>query len=632
MHGESLEITPELSAILDWAVPPRGKRMPLLIEASAGTGKTTALVLLHEALVRRGQAVLTLTYSQKGHARWLELYRGRAGGDLAPQQAALLCNTLDEFAVRCLRDHSREKRWQAGSLGHAIVDDDRPLLAMRQAVARVNAYLPEAGLEPLRADDESLLLALDLIDNLKAGLTFAQPPFAGFDAELADDYELENLQFALERLGLPPWAFSLFNEYEKCRESLDFLCHGDAAYDLAYEPDAVAAGLRARGVEVVLLDEFHDTKAVHFEIVRAMARAGCAIAVVGDRGQDIFQWRGVTPFSAFDEFMQRWPQTRQLPLSLTYRFGNPLAKAVGGLLQRVNPACASLRCASGRRTAMKRLAVPRAALPGEVVRLIEGGLAAGAAGQDFAVIVPQGQAAFPVMRALQAAGVPYRCDRIAPLHESREARILRAALLLQGWAKPDSFGHLDCKALLQYAAGPSTGLDEDERAALGTLLAERVPGERAPRYIPDHVPMALQMLAERDGAEAVPCDAIALHDWLSRHRVRQWFAGAAPTAAAARASSQALNELVAWIVRDGATAFLAGLDTLATQFARGNVGFGSKVVLTSILHCKGNEWRNVILPEAPSAARLADADLQVVREQYVAMSRAREGLWLLEAT
>ncbi|GAA5785975.1 hypothetical protein YWS52_22980 [Chitiniphilus shinanonensis] len=618
-------MNPELSAILAWAQS-ADRGQPLLIEASAGTGKTTALVLLHQALERRGRTVLTLTYSQKGQARWLELYRREVRRDLTPQAAQQLCNTLDEFAVRCLRDHARDKRWQAGSLGRAIVDDDRPLLAMRQAVARVNAYLPERGVEPLRGDEESLLQWLELVDHLKAGLVFAQPPFASFDSDLADDYDLENLQFALERLGLPPWAFSLFNEYEKCRESMDFLCHGDAAFDLAHEPEAVAQGLRVRGVDVVLLDEFHDTKAVHFEIVRALAAAGCAVAAVGDRGQDIFQWRGIAPFSAFDEFLRHWPDAQCLPLSLTHRFGNPLGKAIAGLLQRVNPACAALRCRAGLHTGVKRLTVAGDAQPAAIARLIGDGMQAGAAGETFAVIVPQGPQAFPVMLALFRAGIAYRCDRIAPLHESREARLLRACVLLQGWVDVEH-NALDCKALLQFAAGPRAGLDEDEREALSTLLAERVAGERLPRYIPGQVPLALRMLGERQSP--IGCDVAALHGWLARHGIREWLASMAPTVVAARASSQALDELVALLAQEGPTAFLALLDALAAQFQRGNVGFASKVVLTSILHCKGNEWPHVILPGAPSAAQLAQADLPTLREQYVAMSRARQMLWLL---
>ncbi|MDK2124332.1 UvrD-helicase domain-containing protein [Parachitinimonas caeni] len=627
-----IQLTDELAAILQW---PQSTKAPrhLLIEALAGTGKTTALTALYDGLKRQGRQALALTFSRKGRRRFLGQYKTLFDASLNEQAAHALCNTFDEFAIRCLRVHSRVKRWEAGTLGRAIVDDDRPYLAMEQAVALINQHAQRHDMDPLPTDSESILALLELITNLKTSLTFTRAPFDAYNQEWADEFDRESIQLALQALKLPPWSFSLYQEYEKQRDAADFLCHGDAAYDLAQEPAAIRQYCQQQGIEYVLVDEFHDTKAVHFAILAEMAKAGCRLVAVGDRNQDIFEWRGATTFDAFEAYDQQLKQVGHLPLSITYRFGNPLAKTVKGVLERLRGNELSITPLRDSRTQFKQLSLKTQTPEDALISLISKGMSAGAAGKDFAILLPQPQMAFSLMVCLHRAKIGYRCDGITPLHLSREAGVLRAIVLLIDQKLQREYNHLDCMALLLLALSPRLKLSADDYRSLEALLSERALGERQIVYLPANLPLALEMLRARLAETGAPDESPSLRGWLQRFRIREWLGVMSPTQAAAQAMQVALGQLAAQIEREGSKAFLAELDELAKQFSKPNVGYASKVALTSVTHCKGNEWPYVILPASGHQSwaehLLATASEQQKRELYVGLTRAQEGAWLL---
>lgn len=630
MPNPELILTDELNQILAWpTTAARGKH--LLIEATAGTGKTTALALLYDQLQRQGQQVLALTFSTRGEQRFREQYQACCRPELNGAALRSVAATFDAFALRCLRDYSTRKYWQSGATGRALQGDDRAYAAMLEAIHLLNANLDDDE-TTLGTSHDDVAYCLDLVDNLKISRTFFQSPFCDIDLEEADSFDQETIAYALQGLGLPPWAHRLYREYEKQRERLDFLRHGDAAHDLAAEPEAIAALLRAKPVSHVLVDEFHDTKAVHFEILLALAKAGCQLVVVGDRGQDIFEWRGLAPFSAFEQFTRHLHLSQALPLSVTYRFGTPLAKSAGNLLKRIHPDSAGIKARPKTSTPVKTLSAGEdwsAAAAKLIARLREDGVA----GQDIAVIVPQPQLAYPLCSTLHAQSVPYRCEGMAPYHLAREALILRAILLLAGWYQPKDYGYLDCRALTLLASMPR--MPPDKAETLQGMLRQYNYESSQYDYRTDQCGDALALLRLQLGQPAGTCTGATLTSWLDQMGVWKWFYALAPTPAALRATRAALNQQAGRIVRQGAQAYAEELDALAERYFHNRQRLSDKVVLTSVLQCKGNEWPYVILPAAGEQDWAAhfdgSASLQQSRELYVATTRAMDGLFLIRS-
>ncbi|KAF0813513.1 putative ATP-dependent DNA helicase YjcD [Andreprevotia sp. IGB-42] len=630
MTFPGIDINDELAAILGWPAA-RKAQQHLLIEATAGTGKTTALAALHGTLARAGMRALVLTFSRRGDMRFKAQYKALVQPGISPAELTNVSGTFDSFAIRCLRDHAAGKRWEAGSLGRARNADDRAFIAMREAISDLNAAYglrDEAAVIGYGHDD--LAACLDTVANLKVSLTFAQPPFSSMDLDYADEYDWEVLEATLEGMDLPPWAYALFLKYEKARERLDFLSHGDAAYDLSQEPDAIARFVAANRIQYVLVDEFHDTKAVHFSIIQALARAGVAIVAVGDRGQDIFEWRGFAPFSAFGQFEAVFSDVLHLPLSATYRFGLPLAKSASNLLKTISASSPAIRPRPKANTLIK--AVESGAVwTDAVIQVIGKLLKDGALGKDIAVIVPGTRMAYPLMAALHAAKLPFYCAGVAPLPVTREALILRACVLLHGWYAPAQYSYLDCRALVQLAASPALPASNTE--VIRSMLTVFNNETRQFDYLVADTGHALSLLRHLYGDLPDAFGDEAVNAWLERTNVWQWFGSLAKNQQDMQAGRSLLEDLLARLLADGASAFARQLDAQYSAYDA-KVPAARKLAITTVSQCKGNEWPYVILPSAGDydwAEHFdATASQQQKRELYVAMTRAKDGLFIVK--
>src|SRR5690606_9464567 len=68
----------------------------------------------------------------------------------------------------------------------------------------------------------------------------------------------------------------------------------------------------------ILVDEFQDTNAVQFEILRLLAGDGEGLCVVGDDDQAIYRWRGADVTNLL-QFEQAYPGARVVKLERNYR-------------------------------------------------------------------------------------------------------------------------------------------------------------------------------------------------------------------------------------------------------------------------------------------------------------------------
>ena len=228
-----------------------------LVLAGPGTGKTRTLVNRVVYLVSAAgvapEAVLPLTFTRKAATVMVE----RLARHLGERAADVRAGTFHHFCLRLLRA-SAGRGDVPGDF--AVADEPRQVRTLQRAWNRLGVGAREPEGKELR-----LLLGR----------------FGAY--RLDRDPEM-----------LTPLQRDLFAEYQRLlREegAIDFddildLCHGLLAGDAA-----LLAETRARWTHV-LVDEFQDTDALQYRLLKLLAPAAGSSFVVADDDQSIYAWRG----------------------------------------------------------------------------------------------------------------------------------------------------------------------------------------------------------------------------------------------------------------------------------------------------------------------------------------------------
>lgn len=621
----SLQFTEEQQQILDYverSVP--ATRPSLLVEGVAGAGKTTLLVAIHKKLIERNIGVLALTHSQSGSSRYNTILNEFGAVKVDPAQQG---RTMDGFSLGCLSLFSRKKRWERGAYGNGKDHGAEAIAAMQKVIDDFNecrAFEHGAG-DTLPFDTLSILEYLDLVANIKTSLLF-QENFEHLEYEEMSDLDVEDMQYFLEGMGLPLYSYSLYKRYENLREGREFSRLGDASFDLAKEPDAVRRYVNAHKIQVVLLDEFHDTRPAQYAIIEALRDAGCAIVAVGDEGQDIFSWRGVTPFSAFSRFKSN-VGIRLMPLSRSFRLGRPLAPAVSKVLSQalrdrifITPA--------GHHSAIEFVpgAAPATVIAREIATLPDGIRSANL----LTAIFPSVQMAFGLMMDLCDRGIFYCTHHIMPLHHSREALLARAIVLIYGWGEHEYNGP-DVEAILKFLELPIFDADSFGLTQVQANLRELNEATGKVKYhLVNGIPSAIEYIHKRIGYAPTACVATNIAAIAAKLKINTWLSTKTIVAADGVDSINSFQSLCAKIAELGGRGFIQLLERNAAHYENGVNR--ADVRITTVLHAKGQEWSTVVLPIRDGASgwkgHFRGSDQFMKRQLYVAMSRAKGKLLL----
>jgi len=249
---------------------------PLTILAGPGTGKTRTLTHRIAVLVaERGlapEACLALTFTRRAAAEMRE----RLAALLPGQARRLMITTFHGLGLAILREHGE----RAGLDPGFTVADDRAKLAVAVTEAGSAAagrrLVAEASRDPAVAGEfAGLLASRGMVD---------------FD-------------------GLISLTLALLQE----------------------APDLVAA-LRARW-RSISVDEYQDTDADQYALLRLLAGDGSGLAVIGDPDQAIYGFRGAD-VGFFLSFERDYPGARTIALTRNYR-SSPVI--VSGAMQAVAP-------------------------------------------------------------------------------------------------------------------------------------------------------------------------------------------------------------------------------------------------------------------------------------------------------
>ncbi len=328
-------------------IPRRGH---LVVEASAGTGKTFLLEHLYvDRLVAgaRFEEVLVVTFTEKAAREMRERIRARLGQTLAAREDAPGEGwALDEAAAERLRE-------ALGGLDRA------PISTIHAFCLRVLRERPlEAGLPvTLQQVESGSLVRRAALQALRRALGGHGPASAHRD--VLASWAAEDLEGLLSRLTAwyrsegearcPPMGAALQARFEALRalraELSDRIAEeramGRVDFDamialvadaLARQPSPLLQRLQQR-FRHGLVDEFQDTSPAQWRIFEAIflrrpPEDGATLAIIGDPKQAIYGFRGGDLFTylrARGELLARHRAGRHV-LARTYRAGAPLAE------------------------------------------------------------------------------------------------------------------------------------------------------------------------------------------------------------------------------------------------------------------------------------------------------------------
>ncbi|MGH7605755.1 MAG: ATP-dependent helicase, partial [Gemmatimonadales bacterium] len=404
----------------------------LLVLAGAGSGKTRVLTArIAHLITTHGvapQRIFAVTFTNKAAGEM----RTRVAALLGADPRGLWIGTFHALAARLLR---REASLLGFGPNFTIYDqDDSERLVKRLLEQRglsPKAYPPRAVHAVISGAKNRMLLPEELGAQAESPLErIAADVFAAVGPALKQANAMD-----FDDLLLHPLA--LFREHPE---------------RLAYWQDRF---------QHVLVDEFQDTNAAQYVLVKHLARRHGNLCVVGDDDQAIYGWRGADVRHML-AFQADFPGTTLIKLEQNYRSTQVILDAANGVIaenaarlgKTLFTATAGgdpviLLAAADERDEAEWLAAEfaRQAADGDVPY------------EEMAILYRTNAQSRPLEEAFRFRGIPYRLIGAVSFYERREVRDLLAYLRLL--ANP-----ADDEAFLRVVNVPRRGLGDASLALL----------------------------------------------------------------------------------------------------------------------------------------------------------------------
>ena len=644
---------------------------PLLIVAGAGTGKTHVLtariVHLIESKAAKPHEILAVTFTEKAAAQMQE--RVDLNTPLGLNDAAI--KTFHGFGDEVFREFALE----LGRSGELRV------LSSAEQVIFVREHLYDLPLRRYRPAGDPLRYVRALLDLFGRARDEDVSPeeyiayAAKLRAEVGDGLDAD---VRADEAATQEELAAVYDTYTKLKEKDGVIDFGDQialCLRLLREHPAAARRLQSR-YRYVLVDEFQDTNAAQFTLLRALVEPHRNITVVGDDDQSIFAWRGAT-LENFDAFRAAYPDAKVVTLVENRRSSQGILDAAYRLIEH-NPDRLEQQLgidkhlrgrAAGDYTEIDHLQYVSGADEAEEVAglIARDALRRQRRYGDFAILVRNNADATAFLNALARRQIPAHFSGGGQLYERPEIRLLIS--FLSAVALPSDSRHVYNLAVSALYAFPAVELAkateasgrrqkplrdvfEEIAASAGAFTEESVTS--AKRLVED--------LAYYAGRATELTTAELLYEFLERSKLLAQYLE--PESALAEEQGQNVAKffrLVHSAARtlpvDRASFFVpylellreAGDDPVAADFEAS----AERVNILSVHKAKGLEFAVVFLVHAtderiPGAARneelpLPDAlrkspapsrDTHIAEERrlaYVAMTRAKDTFYFTNA-
>ena len=406
---------------------------PLLIVAGAGTGKTQVLtariVRLIETRAAKPHEILAVTFTEKAAAQMQE--RVDENTPLGLNDAAI--KTFHGFGDEVFREFALELG-RSGEL--RVLSSAEQMIFLREHLFDLPLHKYRPAGDPLRYVRALLNLfgrARDEDVSPEAYAAYAAELRAavgeGIDADVRADEAATQDELAA--------VYAAYTTLKEQSGVIDFADQITLCLRLLREHPAAAQRLQGR-FKYVLVDEFQDTDAAQFALLRELVKPHRNIAVVGDDDQSIFGWRGAA-LGNFATFLEAYPDAKVVKLVENRRSSQGILDAAYRLIQQ-NPDRLEQRlqidkklvAIPGRRAREVEVDHLQYAAAADEANEVADRIAREAIDQrplgDFAVLVRYNADATLVLNALAQRRIPAHFSGGGQLYERKEIRLLLSFL------------------------------------------------------------------------------------------------------------------------------------------------------------------------------------------------------------
>lgn len=403
---------------------------PCLVLAGAGSGKTRVITHKIARLLQAGYApgqIAAITFTNKASQEMRERAKSLVGSKASKD---LVVSTFHSLGVRILRT-------EGARLGlkeqFSILDSDDVL-----------GVLKDAGGSTDNAQARGWQWKISLWKNqgLNSEAALAQ-------AETEDDRA----------------AALIMKRYEErlaAYQAVDF----DDLILLPHrlmQTDAEARGNWQKTLRYVLVDEYQDTNAIQYELLKSIVGPAGLFTAVGDDDQSIYGWRGAT-LDNLRRLPQEFPDLKVIPLEQNYRSTTSILRAANAVIGN-NPKLFDkklwsdlgegdpvrvVECDNEEHEAERAVAAIQA----------QRGQGGAVACKDFAILYRANHQARVFEKALRKANLPYKVSGGQSFFDRAEIRDLCAWLRLL-------VNNDDDPAFLRAVTTPKRGIGHQTLGTLG---------------------------------------------------------------------------------------------------------------------------------------------------------------------
>lgn len=407
---------------------------PCLVLAGAGSGKTRVITHKIARLIQSGveaRRIAAITFTNKAAAEMRERAKSLVGRDA---REVLIC-TFHALGVRMMR--------QDGSvLGlkpqFSILDSDDVTGILKDAGGTTDAATARSWQWTISAWKNSGLNAAQALaqakdDNERIVATI----MARYEERLA---AYQSVDFD-DLIGMP---LRLLRDFPEVREKWQ------------------------KALGHVLVDEYQDTNATQYELLKLLVGERGRFTAVGDDDQSIYGWRGAT-LDNLRRLPQDYPDLKVVKLEQNYRSTSAILRAANNVIQpnpKLFPKTLFSELGEGEPVRVvdcdsEEHEAERAVARIQSIRA--NGL--GKDWKDFAILYRANHLARVFEQALRKAQIPYKVSGGQSFFDRAEIRDLCAWLRL--WVNND-----DDPAFLRAVTTPKRGIGHQTLGSLGTFASQ----------------------------------------------------------------------------------------------------------------------------------------------------------------
>lgn len=278
---------------------------PVLILAGAGTGKTRVITFRIAHLIAKGVppgAILAVTFTNKAAREMKERVaqlaprRRAAAGEKKPEDPTIC--TFHSLGARILRQYIDRLGYKKNFV---IYSDSEQLGAIKKVLSHFNA-------KGEKIDPAEVAACISRLKN-------------GMKGRVSDE----------ETMFL---ARHLLRRYESALHACNAVDFDDLlvlTLKLFQEHPDVLQACRQK-YRYVMVDEYQDTNAAQFELVRLLTAEHHNLCVVGDDDQSIYGWRGAEIANLLD-MEKHFPRVKVIKLEQNYRSTNTILRAANHVIR-----------------------------------------------------------------------------------------------------------------------------------------------------------------------------------------------------------------------------------------------------------------------------------------------------------